>query len=200
MTDAIVLLRNDHKDVERLFKQYEKLGERAFTTKRKIVDQIIEKLAVHAAIEEQQFYPAVRKQVDGADDEVLEGLEEHHIVKWTLSELQGMSPEDERFHAKVTVLIESVRHHVEEEEEDMFPKVREAMGRKALAELGEAMDAARALAPTRAHPRSPDTPPGNLVVAPAVAVADKVADAGEAAVDQGRRGLRRALRRLDRSA
>lgn len=203
MTDAIVLLRNDHKDVERLFKQYEKLGERAFTTKRKVVDQIIEKLVVHAAIEEQQFYPAVRKHVADADDEVLEGLEEHHIVKWTLSELRDLSPEDERFHAKVTVLIESVRHHVQEEEGDMFPKVREAMGRKALAELGEALEAARNVAPTRPHPKAPDTPPANLVVAPVSAVADKVADTAsdvtEAVTDKGKRGLRRALG-LDRSA
>jgi hemerythrin superfamily protein len=189
MPDAIVLLKNDHKEVERLFKQYEKLGDSAYVTKRKIVDQIIEKLAKHAAIEEQHFYPAVREAADDIEDAVLEGLEEHHIVKWTLSELEDLPAEHERFHAKVTVLIESVRHHVEEEEQDMFPEVRSAMGRKALAELGDVLEQAQAAAPIHPYPELPDTPPANLALAPVAAVAAPAV----AAVDKGRRGLKRAL-------
>lgn len=140
MPDAIVLLKNDHKEVERLFKKFEKAGDRAFAEKRRLVDQIVEQLSVHASIEEQHFYPAVREQAPDIEDDVLEGLEEHHVVKWTLDELKDMDPEHERFTAKVTVLIESVRHHVEEEEQEMFPAVREAMGRKALQELGATLD------------------------------------------------------------
>ncbi len=108
------------------------------------------------------FYPAVREAVSDARGLVLESLEEHHIVKWVLSELEGMEPGDERFEAKVTVLIENVRHHVKEEEGDLFPKVRKALGRKALAEIGEQLATAKKVAPTRPHPRMPDTPPGNL--------------------------------------
>jgi hemerythrin superfamily protein len=170
--DAIVLLKNDHKDLEKLFKQFEKLGDGAKATKRKLVDQIIEGLAVHAAIEEQHFYPTVREQAPDIEDDVLEGLEEHHIVKWTLSELEDMSPDHERFDAKVTVLIESVRHHVEEEEQEMFPKVREAMGRKSLQELGDILEKAKATAPVRPEPEAPDDPPGNLSN-PAAAVVDR---------------------------
>src|SRR6266511_4156089 len=110
--DAISLLKDDHKTVEALFKKFERAGERAHKTKRKIVDQIIAELSVHAAIEEQAFYPTTRTRVKAVEDEVLESLEEHHIVKWTLSELENMDAEDERFDAKVAVLIESVRHHV----------------------------------------------------------------------------------------
>ena len=176
MPDAITSLRDDHKRVEKLFKQFEKIADgRADTTKRDVVAEIIRELSVHAAIEEQVFYPAVRKQVDETEDTILEALEEHHVVKWTLSELDGMDPTEERFKAKVTVLIESVRHHVEEEEGELFPKVREALGRKALQELGETLDAARRTAPTHPHPKAPDEPPGNLV-----------ANAGAAAVDRGR--------------
>jgi hemerythrin superfamily protein len=171
--DAIVLLKNDHKTVEKLFKEFEKLGDRAHTTKRKVVDRIIEELAVHAAIEEQHFYPTVREKAPDITDDVLEGLEEHHIVKWTLSELEDLSPEDERFDAKVTVLIESVRHHVEEEEGEMFPQVRKAIGRKDLADLGEVLEKAKASAPTRPHPKAPDTPPANLAANPPAAVLDK---------------------------
>jgi hemerythrin superfamily protein len=173
LPDAIVLLKNDHKTVERLFKDFEKLGDRAHATKRKVVDRIIEELAVHAAIEEQYFYPAIRENAPDITDDVLEGLEEHHIVKWTLSELEDLSPEDERFDAKVTVLIESVRHHVEEEEGDMFPKVRSAMGRKDLTELGELLEKAKSSAPTRPHPKAPDTPPCNLVANPPAAALDR---------------------------
>src|SRR3954465_15330663 len=130
--DAITLLKNDHKTVEKLFKQFENAGDRATTTKRNLVEKIIEELAIHAAIEEQVFYPACRELVPESEDMVLESLEEHHIVKWTLSELEGLDPQDERFEAKVTVLMESVRYHVEEEESDLFPDIRKGLGRKQL--------------------------------------------------------------------
>ena len=180
--DAISLLKTDHKTVEKLFKQYEKLGDNASVSKARVVESIIEDLAVHAAIEEQFFYPAARKDVPETTSEVLESLEEHHVVKWLLSELDGMEPSDERFDAKVTVLIELVRHHVEEEEGEFFPKVRKALGRKQLGQLGETMAEAKKTAPTRPHPKAPDTPPGNLVVGLPTAIVDRVATAGKRAV------------------
>ena len=158
--DAITLLRDDHKSVEALFKRFEKAGDRAYVEKRSIVDRIIEELSVHAAIEEQLFYPVTRAAVPSTEDIALESLEEHHIVKWVLSELVGLDPKHERFDAKVTVLIENVRHHVEEEQTEYFPMVRDAMSRSALAELGQAMADAKRTAPTHPHPRSPDAPPG----------------------------------------
>src|SRR6185437_6384755 len=100
----------------------------------------------------------------------------HHIVKWVLSELESMTPGDERFDAKVTVLIENVRHHVEEEEQEFFPMVRSELGRKALGDLGEAMAAAKKVAPTNPHPRSPDSPPANRVVGTTAGVADRIGD------------------------
>jgi hemerythrin superfamily protein len=180
--DAVTLLRNDHKTVERLFKQFEKAGPNAHKTKKDLVEKIVEELSIHAAIEEQVLYPAAREAVPDEDDLVLESLEEHHIVKWVLSEIDGMDPEDERFTAKVTVLIENVRHHVEEEEGDLFPALREAMKRKELEELAQAMEQAKKLAPTHPHPRAPDTPPGNLVAGVAAGAIDKAEDTGKNAV------------------
>ena len=161
MGDAITSLREDHRRVEKLFKEFEKLekNDAPAEQKRKVVGEVIRELTEHAWIEEQVFYPEVRQQVEEAEDVVLEGLEEHHIVKWTLSELEGMKGDEERFDAKTKVLIESVRHHVEEEEGEMFPKVREVIKRKALLELGEKMDGARAKAPTSPQPKAPDEPP-----------------------------------------
>ncbi|HEX3621587.1 MAG TPA: hemerythrin domain-containing protein [Acidimicrobiales bacterium] len=170
--DAITLLKQDHKTVEAIFKQFEKATQPA--QQRNLARRVIEELSVHAAIEEMIFYPAVRERVPTTQETVLESLEEHHIVKWTLSELEDLKPDDERFKAKMTVLIESVRHHVKEEEQELFPEVRKAIGRKDMAELGDALEQAKKTAPTRPHPKAPDTPPGNLVAGPAAAVVDKV--------------------------
>jgi hemerythrin superfamily protein len=174
--DAITMLKDDHKAVEQLFKRFEKAGPRAYVEKRDIVDRIIEELSVHAAVEEQLFYPVARATVPGTEDLALEAIEEHGVAKWVLAELEKMSPEDERFDAKVNVLIENVRHHIEEEEQDLFPKVRDELGRNDLSELGEAMAKAKAVAPTHPHPRSPDTPPANFVVGTAAGVVDRVGD------------------------
>jgi hemerythrin-like domain-containing protein len=162
--------------VEKLFKRFEKAGPRAHTQKRQIVDRIIEELSVHAAIEEQVFYPVARATVADTEDIALESLEEHHVVKWTLSELADMDPTHERFDAKVTVLIEMVRHHVEEEESEFFPKVREALGRNDLAEIGEALADAKKSAPTKPHPRMPDEGPANAVAGAITGVVDRVGD------------------------
>ncbi len=170
------MLKDEHKSVEKLFKDYEKTGDRAFKTRRDLVDRMIEELSKHAVIEEQLFYPVTRATVEDIDDVVLESIEEHHVVKWLLSELENTDVEDERFHAKVTVLIEAVRHHVQEEEAEYFPKVREELGRKALTELGDAMVEAREVAPSRPHPRAPSTPPENQVAGGVAAIVDRVGD------------------------
>lgn len=181
--DAITLLKNDHKTVNDLFKKFERSGERAHAEQRRLVDKIVEELSVHTSIEEEVFYPMVRSDVADVEDMVLEALEEHHIVKWTLAELVDMDPEADRFRAKVTVLIESVRHHVGEEEQDLFPKVRAALGRKRLGEIGDLLQAARNHAPKRPHPRLPDEPPANVASGVVGAVEQVAASIGDAAKD-----------------
>jgi hemerythrin superfamily protein len=190
--DAIAILVRDHQELEQLFKQFEKLTDRAQKAKQKIVAKIIRELAVHSAVEEMLFYPAVRaaalkatvRTLKEAEDTVLESLEEHHVVKWTLSELEKMSPEDERFDAKVKVLMESVRHHVEEEQEELFPKARRLLGKDLLEQLGERIGKAKKIAPTRPHPRAPDQPPGNIVAGTMAAVMDRAKDLVRDGVDR----------------
>jgi hemerythrin superfamily protein len=160
--DAITMLKDDHRTVEDLFKRFERAGDRAFTTKRSLVDKMIEALSQHAALEEEVFYPTTRATVPGIDDVVLESIEEHHIVKWVLSELEDMDPRAESFDAKVTILIENVRHHVKEEEKEYFPKVRSELDRRSLRELGDTMASAKPQAPKRPHPRSHPTPKKGL--------------------------------------
>jgi hemerythrin superfamily protein len=148
-TDALVILKNDHKNVRKLFRQFEQAGDAAEATKQKVVDQILEELTVHTYLENKIVYPLVRQKLPELEDDILESYEEHHVADVLCMEIAAMSPENERFDAKVTVLIESVEHHIEEEEGEWFPKVREAMGRKDLQDLGERMEAEREKAPRR---------------------------------------------------
>ena len=161
--DAIAMLKTDHAEVEKLFKRFEKLGPRAKKTKGDIADKVVAALSQHAVIEEQVLYPTVRERLPDEDELVLEALEEHHVAKWLLSELHDLTPDDERFDAKFTVLAENVRHHVKEEEGELFPKLRKEFTRSELDELGKALAAAKKVAPTTPHPRAPDEPPDNLL-------------------------------------
>jgi hemerythrin superfamily protein len=190
--DAITLLKQDHREVEALFKRFEAAGDGALKLKRKLVDQIIAALSKHASIEEAILYPAARaalEETSDGEDMVLEALEEHHVVKWTLEELITLAPDAERFEAKATVLMESVRHHVKEEEQDLFPKLRKVMSRDELIAIGDAMAQAKKVAPTRPHPRSPDAPPGNLVSTPVAALMDRSVEMVKDVVARGKRKL-----------
>jgi len=184
--DAIALLKQDHREVNALFKQFEQAGSGARAKKARLVESIIEALSRHAAIEELAFYPAVRREVAGSTSDVLESLEEHHVVKWLLSELDGLDPSAERFDAKVTVLIESVRHHVREEENELFPRVRARLGRERLLAIGDELRDAKPRVSTRPHPRGPDEPPANVLVAGAVGAIDRARKVGRQAVERVR--------------
>ena len=180
--DAIAVLKADHHEVEQLFRSFEKAGDHAYAEKRDLADRIISALSVHAAVEEQILYPWVRATIQDADDPVLEALEEHHVVKWLLSEIEDMDPEHERFDAKVTVLTENVRHHVREEETEMFVDLRQVGTRRELLDLGEQIIEAKRTAPTRPHPRSSDSPPMNLIGGTVNAALDHAREVGREVV------------------
>jgi len=148
-SDAIVILKADHKEIRDLFRKFQAAGDKAVKTKEKIAGQIIELLTVHTYIENEVMYPRVRELLPEVEDDVLESYEEHHVADVLVVELAALKPDSERFTAKTTVLIENVRHHMEEEEEEWFPKVREGLGRKALQELGNEMLEAKKTAPRR---------------------------------------------------
>lgn len=148
-TDAIVLLKEDHQEIRKLFREFQAAGENATTRKGQLVKRIIELLTVHTYIENEVMYPRIRELLPDLEDDVLESYEEHHVADVLVSELFAMKPGDERFDAKTTVLIENVTHHIEEEEQEWFPKVREGLGRNALQEIGADMVAARKKAPKK---------------------------------------------------
>lgn len=133
--DAIALLTEDHKKVQKLFKDFEKLKEEEDEERRQqLVTMICAELTIHAQIEEEIFYPAARDAVD--DEDLLDEAEvEHASAKNLIAQLSSMEPGDELYDAKVTVLGEYVNHHVKEEQDELFPKVRKAkVDTKALGE------------------------------------------------------------------
>jgi len=151
-TDAIVLLKQDHKEVRALFRDFQKPGASP-AQKGRTVERILELLTAHTYIENEVMYPQVRRLLPDLEDDVLESYEEHHVADVLTLELSALSPGDERFEAKTTVLIETVTHHMDEEEQDWFPKVRAGLGRKQLQQIGAAL-----LETKRTAPRKPQQP------------------------------------------
>jgi hemerythrin-like domain-containing protein len=148
-TDAIVLLKDDHREIKKVFADFQKAGDGAEKTKQRLVDKMIELLTVHTYLENEVMYPRVRALLPDLEDDILESYEEHHVADVLVVELAGMSASDERFTAKTTVLIENVTHHIQEEEDEWFPQVRKGLGRKTLQEIGQEMVDARKSAPRR---------------------------------------------------
>ena len=140
MPSAIEMLREDHQKVKDLFEHFE---ETESGDKKEIVEITLRELEIHTTLEEEVFYPAARqalKKTDSeeGDDIMDEAWEEHHVVKLIAAELKKMRASDERYDAKFTVLAESVKHHIEEEEDELFPKLEghidaEGLGEKMMA-------------------------------------------------------------------
>lgn len=172
MPDAITLLINDHRRAEALFGQAELSTQE--DRRYEVIQDIVRELSVHAVIEEQVFYPALRK-VPGGEELADHALEEHQEVKEILAELDGKTPPN--VDELLSRLISSVREHVREEETDVFAKIQEGVSPEQLREMGEAMEAAKTGAPTHPHPHAPNTPPGNVIAGAAAGLVDKARDA-----------------------
>jgi hemerythrin superfamily protein len=137
--NAIDLLEKQHRDVEELFEEFESAGDGAQKTRERLCREISDQLAVHAEIEEKLFYPE-SKQAD-TEELLRESVEEHLAMKRILAEIIEGGIEDEQFDARMKVLQEQVEHHVEEEERELFPKVKKACSKEELDDLGNRMSA-----------------------------------------------------------
>jgi hemerythrin superfamily protein len=124
--DVTQLLHADHQKVAELFFQYSELEEDDTQGKDDLATMIIDELTIHATVEEQVVYPAIRKADDESKEMMDEADTEHHVVKFLLSELAQMSAEEDYFDSKICVLRELVNHHVQEEEKEMFDALKEA--------------------------------------------------------------------------
>ena len=140
--NPFTLLKADHKKVAGLLEKLDSTTERGVKTREELFSQLKTELDVHARIEETIFYPALEK-ADETRDITLEAFEEHRLVKQLLGELESMGKGEEEWTAKFTVLKENVEHHVEEEEDEMFPKARKVLGDELAETLGTRMEEAK---------------------------------------------------------
>jgi hemerythrin superfamily protein len=143
--DALLLLTADHNRVRGLFARFEAAEESDDTEEMgTLATKILEELAVHTTIEEQVFYPAVDQADEEVHEVVVEGIEEHHVVKELAKEIQALEPGDEVWVAKMKVMMENVEHHADEEEQELFPEVRKALDSATLEDLGQRLEALKA--------------------------------------------------------
>ena len=169
--DAVQLLKDDHKKVSALIQEY------FASPSSEVVVDIVKELSVHAAIEEQYVYPKIREVVPGGDKLADQAIQEHQTVKELLAELDGADGKDPSVTAGVSALRESVEQHVEEEESQLLPKLKQHCELEDLQKLGQTLETAKTAAPTHPHPNAPARPPANAVVGPALAAVDRLRDA-----------------------
>lgn len=136
--DALTLLRDDHDKVKKLLTELEDTTERATKTREELFTRLHDELTVHEIIEEEIFYPTLR-QHPKAKEIVLEGYEEHDVVDTIMGELEDLPTDDETWGPKAKVMIENIRHHIEEEEGEMFEKARQVLDKDELETLGTTM-------------------------------------------------------------
>ena len=186
--DAVEYLITDHRALEHLLDELED-AERP-DDREELREQVRVKLSRHMSAEETVLFPMIREELAGVDDdvrhEVLEKLEEHHVLKTVLDELVGLDLDDERFAAKTEVLAEQVEHHHEEEEDDLFPLLREHLRQDRLVAMADALREAEEAAPTHPHPSLPDEGTAAKVAQKAAGVVDQARDQVSDALDEAR--------------
>ncbi len=173
--NMINMLIADHREVEEAFQQFES-GRLDANQRRDLADHIITELVRHSVAEEQYLYPAARESLDNGDEIADHEISEHAEAERTMKQLENLDAEGQQFDETMRTLISSIRHHVSDEENDLFPKLREACTADRLEELGGKIREAKETAPTRPHPSAPDRPPANKVLAPGAGLVDKMRD------------------------
>ena len=174
MADVIELLEHDHREVEQMFAEYEQAG--TPEDKRAIVDKIIIELVRHAEAEEQAVYPMIRTHIENGDAIVEHEIDEHSQAERLMKELDGMDPNKPEFGVLMQQLMTSIKEHVSEEENVVFPQFRQTVSPEELDKLGKAVQALKKIVPTHPHPMAPDHPPFNALLAPGAALVDRVRD------------------------
>lgn len=172
--DVISLLEKDHQTVNELFRRFH-LAEKA-ETHEELGREIVHELSVHAAVEEQFVYPLIRYKAEDGAELADHGIEEHAEVKELLASLEDTDPSTAAYRKTMEKIIDSVRHHVEDEENETFPKLRSSTDAELRRNVGRVVEQAKLLVPTHPHPLVPGTATAQLVAGPWVAVVDKMRD------------------------
>jgi hemerythrin-like domain-containing protein len=177
--DVVDLLSSDHREFDRIFTELEGLIGRtepdALTRKRELVDEVTIGLVKHSVAEETQVYPRVERKID--KDEAEHNKEEHAEAEETMKRLERLDPDDPGFDPAITELIREIRHHVAHEESRMFAELRATFTHEELVEMAGQVETVKKIAPTRAHPMTPNEPGVRLAVGPVASLLDHLRDA-----------------------
>ncbi|MCX2729244.1 hemerythrin domain-containing protein [Saccharopolyspora sp. NFXS83] len=174
--DLIDVVVQDHRAVDRAFADYEN-GGLSEPQRRELVDHTITEPVRHSVAEEQHLYPAARRVLADGDEIVDHEVQEHAEAEVVMKRLESTATTDPEFDRLTRQLIGDVRHHVQDEEQDLLPRLREACSADERRELGEKILRAKEAAPTRPHPAAPDRPPANKILAPGAGMVDRLRDA-----------------------
>lgn len=175
-TDVITFLTHQHREVNALFTQLERMEGSTSDETRRLAEQVVIALVKHSVGEEIYLYPAVREHVPGGDEIADHAVEEHDEAEQTMKRLESLKPADVDFWPTMRELITEVRHHIEEEENDLFPKLRRACSEQQLQELGKKVQQAEEVAPTRPHPSSPSEGSALGILTPGAGMIDRLRD------------------------
>jgi hemerythrin-like domain-containing protein len=177
--DVVDLLSADHREFDAIFQQLETLigrtGAEDLERKRQLVDEVTIGLVKHSVAEETQVYPRVEKKIDA--DEANHAKEEHAEAEETMKRLERMDGGDPAFDAAVAELIREIRHHVAEEEGVMFTQLRASFSHDELVDMAQQVETIKKIAPTRAHPMTPNEAGVRLAVGPVASLLDHLRDA-----------------------
>lgn len=172
--DVIEILTHDHREVEKMFDEL--TGTTEPKERRRIVDDITIELVRHSIAEELYLYPAVRRHVPDGDTIADKEISDHSDVEQVLKSLEETDATDADFTTLTERLINDVSEHVRDEEDNLFPRLAEHCIKDDLVKLGEKVETAKKIAPTRPHPSAPDRPPLNKILAPGAGLVDRIRD------------------------
>lgn len=172
---VVDIIIDDHREVQQMFNQARQ--ETDPTEFQRLVSTVVAELVRHSVAEEQYLYPALREHVEGGDDIADHEIAEHSEAEEVMKEMEGLDADDPQLRDKFNALVDDVTHHIEDEESDALPRLQSACPQEELIELGEKVERAKRMAPTRPHPSAPDTPPMNKLLAPGAGLVDRVRDA-----------------------
>lgn len=175
-TDLISVIVSDHRAVQSVFAELESHNGTP-EHRRNLADHVIAELVRHSVAEEQYMYPAAREVLADGDKVADHELEEHAEAEKVMKDLDGLDATDPKFDELLGKLMEDIRHHIEDEEQDMLPKLQAACSEEQLRDLGAKVLKAKEMAPTHPHPSAPDKPPANKLLGPGAGVVDRMRDA-----------------------
>lgn len=173
--DLIDVIISDHRQVEQIFTELE--SSPPPEVRKQLTEHVITELVRHSVAEEQHMYPMARRVLEDGDQIADHEIQEHAEAEQVMKDLEGLDADDPEFQRLLNKLISDIRHHVDDEEKNLLPRLRAACTQEDLRDLGTKVVKAKERAPTRPHPSAPDTPPANKILDPGAGLIDRMRDA-----------------------